>query len=796
MSDDRESREDQPADPKVSDERPEEVLLILPVRQTVLFPGVVLPIAVGRPRSLKAVQTAISEERGLGIVLQKDPSVEHPGPNDLFAVGTSCEILRYVAAPDGTGSAIVQGRRRFRIEEFVREDEVLEARVRWFDDDTSDELADDIKARHLVMQEKAGEIVSLMPHPPEGMAQMLGAVDSPAQLADLLANLLDITPEEKQALLETADLQQRIDAVIEKLDDYRRVLTLSREIRDKAKGEMSRAEREYRLRKELEVIQKELGERGGAEVDELRERIEDAHLPKEALEEATRELDRLGRIPESSPENSVIRDYLEWMIELPWSRFAEESLDIARARKILDEDHYGLEKVKKRILEFLAVKKLAPEGKGPILCLVGPPGVGKTSIGKSVARALNRPFVRLSLGGVHDESEIRGHRRTYIGAMPGNIIRSLRKAAVANPVFMLDEMDKLGTSFRGDPAAALLEVLDPEQNREFRDHYLGVPFDLSRVLFIGTANVLDQIPGPLRDRLEIIEIPGYTHEEKLEIAKRYLLPKALASTGLDRDRCRVTDAALNELIRGYTREAGCRRLEREIHALARSVATRIAEGETASVTIDADDVVRILGPRRYESEVALRTSVTGVATGLAWTPVGGEILFVEATRIPGKGGFVLTGQLGDVMKESARTALSLVKLEAHERGIDLAFFDEGEIHVHVPAGAVPKDGPSAGVAIYTALLSLLLDRKVRHDVAMTGEISLRGLVLPVGGIKEKVLAARAAGLRRVLLPKRNEKDLVDLPESARRDMEFAFLDHVRQLPGLALEGELEGAAQA
>ncbi len=556
----------------------EDLLLILPVRQTVLFPGVVLPIAVGRPRSLKAVQTAISEERGLGIVLQRDPSVEQPGPEDLYSVGTSCEILRYVAAPDGTGSAIVQGRRRFRIESFVREDETLEARIRWLEDDATEDLSDDIKARHLVMQEKAGEIVSLMPHPPEGMAQMLGAVDSPAQLTDLLANLLDITPEEKQALLETADLRRRIDAVIEKLDDYRRVLTLSREIRDKAKGEMTRAEREYRLRKELEVIQKELGERGGAEVDELRRRIEEAGLPEEALKEATRELERLGRIPESSPENSVIRDYLEWMIELPWSRFAEESLDIARARKILDEDHYGLEKVKKRILEFLAVKKLAPEGKGPILCLVGPPGVGKTSIGKSVARALDRPFIRLSLGGVHDESEIRGHRRTYIGAMPGNIIQSLRKAEVANPVFMLDEMDKLGTSFRGDPAAALLEVLDPEQNREFRDHYLGVPFDLSRVLFIGTANVLEQIPGPLRDRLEIIEIPGYTHEEKLEIAKRYLLPKALTATGLDRDRCRVTDEALVEVIQGYTREAGCRLLERRIHALARHVATRIAEG--------------------------------------------------------------------------------------------------------------------------------------------------------------------------------------------------------------------------
>ncbi len=796
MSDTTESHGEQTGLPEVSRSDSEDLLLILPVRQTVLFPGVVLPIAVGRPRSLKAVQTAIGEERGLGIVLQKDSSVEHPGPEDLYAVGTSCEILRYVAAPDGTGSAIVQGRRRFRIEAFVREDDVLEARVRWLEGDASEELTDEIKARHLVMQEKAGEIVSLMPHPPEGMAQMLSAVDSPAQLTDLLANLLDITPEEKQALLETADLPQRIDAVIEKLDDYRRVLTLSREIRDKAQGEMSRAEREYRLRKELEVIQKELGERGGAEVDELRKRIEGANLPEEALGEAMRELDRLGRIPESSPENSVIRDYLEWMIELPWSRFAEESLDIARARRILDEDHYGLEKVKKRILEFLAVKKLAPEGKGPILCLVGPPGVGKTSIGKSVARALNRPFIRLSLGGVHDESEIRGHRRTYIGAMPGNIIQSLRKAEVANPVFMLDEMDKLGASFRGDPAAALLEVLDPEQNREFRDHYLGVPFDLSRVLFIGTANVLDQIPGPLRDRLEIIEIPGYTHEEKLEIAKRYLLPKALASTGLDKDRCRVTDAALIELVRGYAREAGCRLLERSLHALARSVATRIAEGETASVTIDADDVLRILGPRRYESEIALRTSVTGVATGLAWTPVGGEILFVESTRIPGKGGFVLTGQLGDVMKESARAALSLVKLEAYERGIDLAFFDEGEIHVHVPAGAVPKDGPSAGVAIYTALLSLLLDRKVRHDVAMTGEISLRGLVLPVGGIKEKVLAAQAAGLRRVLLPKRNEKDLVDLPESARRDMEFVFLEHVHQIPDLALEGELEAAAPA
>ena len=567
------------------------------------------------------------------------------------------------------------------------------------------------------------------------------------------------------------------------------VLRLSKQIGDQTQETLSGRQREHILREQLRQIQKELGEGedGQAEIAELREAIEKAGMSEEAEKQAVKELKRLERMPDASAEHGMVRTYLDWLIELPWSKLSDDRIDIAEARRILDEDHYGLPKIKQRILEYLAVRKLKPEGKSPILCFVGPPGVGKTSLGQSIARAMGRKFVRLSLGGVHDEAEIRGHRRTYIGALPGNVIQSIRKAGTRNPVMMLDEMDKLGASFHGDPSAALLEVLDPEQNATFRDNYLAVPFDLSRVMFIGTANVLDQIPGPLRDRMEVIELPGYTEDEKVEIAKRYLVKRRLEATGLTPEQCAIEEDAIRAIIRDYTREAGVRNLERDIGAICHRVAMRIAEGDTTSMRIGADQLHAILGPRRFESEVAMRTSVPGVATGLAWTPTGGDILFVEAAKVPGNGRLILTGQLGEVMKESAQAALSLVKARASTLGVDPAAFEKSDIHVHVPAGAIPKDGPSAGVAMFTALASLLTGRTVRSDTAMTGEISLRGLVLPIGGVKNKVLAAVRAGITTVLLPERNKKDFEDVPEAAREAVRFVWLATVDDAIEAALE---------
>jgi ATP-dependent Lon protease len=558
------------------------------------------------------------------------------------------------------------------------------------------------------------------------------------------------------------------------------VLRLSKQIGEQTQESLQGRQREHILREQLRQIQKELGESDEAatEIAELRESITQAKMPEEAEKQAQKELKRLERTPEASAEHSMIRSYLDWLIELPWAKLSEERIDIAEARRILDEDHYGLPKIKQRILEFLAVRKLKPDGKSPILCFVGPPGVGKTSLGQSIARATGRKFARISLGGLHDEAEIRGHRRTYIGALPGNIIQAIRKAETRNPVLMLDEMDKLGQGFHGDPSAALLEVLDPEQNSTFRDNYLAVPFDLSRVMFVGTANVIDTIPGPLRDRMEIIELPGYTEEEKVEIAKRYLLRRQLEATGLEPGTCEITDDAIRGIIRDYTREAGVRNLEREIGAICHHVAMQIAEGKTERMRIDASDLQTVLGPRRFESEVAMRTSVPGVSTGLAWTPTGGDILFVECARVPGNGKLILTGQLGDVMKESAQAALSLVKARSSNLGIDASLFEKSDIHLHVPAGAIPKDGPSAGVAMFIAMVSLLTGRNVKSDTAMTGEISLRGLVLPVGGIKNKVLAAMRAGITTVLLPERNRRDFEDVPEAARKALNFVWLSTV------------------
>ena len=757
---------------------PDKALIILPTRNAVLFPGVVAPLGLGRPQSIAGAQAAARADKPIGVVLQKDPSIDTPGPDDLHKVGTVAEILRYVTAPDGTHHMVARGTRRFRITEFLPDypflvalvDEVGEAEV----------YSTEIAARMHLLKERAREAISLLPAIPKELADAIDQIQSPSALADFVANATDLTPAEKQDLLETFDVQERLDKILRSVIQQIEVLKLSKRIGEQTQESLQVRQREHILREQLRQIQKELGEgeEGATEIAELREAIEQAKMPEEAEKQAQKELKRLERTPEASAEHSMIRTYLDWLTELPWSKLSEERIDIAEARRILDEDHYGLPKIKQRILEFLAVRKLKPDGKSPILCFVGPPGVGKTSLGQSIARATGRKFQRISLGGLHDEAEIRGHRRTYIGALPGNIIQAIRKAETRNPVLMLDEMDKLGVGFHGDPSAALLEVLDPEQNSTFRDNYLAVPFDLSRVMFIGTANVIDTIPGPLRDRMEIIELPGYTEEEKLEIAKRYLLKRQMEATGLEPGALEITDEAILAIIRDYTREAGVRNLEREIGAIARHAATRIAEGQATRVRVDAPDLHAILGPRRFESEVAMRTSVPGVATGLAWTPTGGDILFIEAARVPGNGKLILTGQLGEVMKESAQAALSLVKARAGSLGIDGSVFEKSDIHLHVPAGAIPKDGPSAGVAMFIALTSLLTGRTVKSDVAMTGEISLRGLVLPVGGIKNKVLAAMRAGITTVLLPERNRKDYEDIPEAARNVMKFVWLSTV------------------
>jgi len=778
---------------------PDGALIILPVRQTVMFPGLVMPIAIGRPGSIAAAQEAARSEKMLGLLLQADPAVEDPKPEHLHRVGTSAEILRYVTAPDGTHHVICRGVRRFRVIEFLPGYPFLAAHVEEIG--TSEVMSAEIEARTRLLRARARDALQLLPNVPAEMLQAIDQADSPSMLADFIAGIMDIKPEEKQQVLETFDVRERLDKILALLAQRIEVLKLSKQIGEQTQQTLSSQQREHILREQLRQIQKELGEDDAKSTEILREAIEKAGMPKEAEEQAKKELKRLERMPDASPEHGMIRSYLEWLIELPWTKLDPESIDVAEARRILDEDHYGLPKVKRRILEYLAVRKLNPEGKSPILCFVGPPGVGKTSLGQSIARATGRKFARLSLGGVHDEAEIRGHRRTYIGAMPGNIIQSIRKTGTRNPVMMLDEVDKLGVGFHGDPSSALLEVLDPEQNATFRDNYLGVAFDLSKVMFIGTANMLDPIPGPVRDRMEVIELPGYTEDEKLEIAKRYLLARQLEATGLAAEQCEIAEGAIRTIITDYTREAGVRNLERHIGAVCRYVATQIAEGSSKRMRIDAAGLPAILGPRRFENEVGMRVSVPGVATGLAWTATGGDILFVEATRVPGRNKLILTGQLGDVMRESAQAALTLVKARAQELGIDPKLFEKSDLHIHVPAGAVPKDGPSAGVAMFTALVSLLTGRTVRSDTAMTGEISLRGLVLPIGGVKEKALAATRAGITTVLLPARNQKDLEDVPETARNKVRFVWLEKVDDAIAAALaptderdEREISGRA--
>jgi len=757
---------------------PDDALIIVAVRNIVLFPGVVAPITINRPKSIAAAQQALREQRPIGILLQRNGEVNDPTPDDLYRVCTIANIVRYITAPDEAHHIICQGVQRARILDFLPGTPFPVARFVQIPEPTTS--SSEIEARFLNLQRQAVEAIQLIPQAPQELVGVFQSTTSPAALADLATSYMDIKPAEKQEILETVDLSKRMERVSAFLAERLEVLRLTNEIGQKTKAAFDERQREAILREQMATIQRQLGEGDGKaqEIAELTEAIAKAKMPPEAESQARKELRRYERMPEAAGESGMVRTYLDWLTELPWALPEEKPIDIKQARRILDEDHFGLEKIKGRIIEYLAVRKLAPQGKAPILCFVGPPGVGKTSLGQSIARAMSRPFVRVSLGGVHDEAEIRGHRRTYIGSLPGNIIQGIKKAGARNCVMMLDELDKMGRGVQGDPSAAMLEVLDPEQNATFRDNYLGIPFDLSRVVFIATANMLDTVPGPLLDRMEIISLPGYTEEEKLEIARRYLVRRQLEANGLMAEQAEITPEALRQLINGYTREAGVRSLEREIGRALRYAAVQIAEGSATKVTIEPKDLTPILGAPRFEGEIALRTSVPGVATGLAWTPVGGDILFIEATRVPGRGALILTGQLGDVMRESVQAALTLVKSRATQLGIDPAIFEKSDIHVHVPAGATPKDGPSAGVAMFTALTSLLTDRTVRHDTAMTGEISLRGLVLPVGGIKEKVVAAAAAGLTRVMLPARNRRDYEDIPKSARDKLSFIWLEQV------------------
>jgi ATP-dependent Lon protease len=775
---------------------PNDALIIVPVRNTVLFPGTVSPITIGRPKSVAAAQQALREQRPVGILLQRNPEVDDPGPDDLSRICTVANIIRYITGPDETHHIICQGIQRARILDYLPGTPFPAARVLHIPEPTT--TSPEIEARFLNLQRQAVEAIQLLPQAPPELVALFESTTSPAALADLATSYMDIKPQDKQEILETIDLSLRMEKVSRHLAERLEVLRLTAEIGQKTKATFDERQREAILREQMATIQRQLGEGDGKsqEVADLNAAIAKAQMPAEAENQARKEVRRYERMPEGAAEAGMVRSYLDWLIELPWALPEEKTIDIPQARRILDEDHFGLEKIKSRIIEYLAVRKLAPHGKAPILCFVGPPGVGKTSLGQSIARAMDRPFVRVSLGGVHDEAEIRGHRRTYIGALPGNIIQAIKKAGSRNCVMMLDEIDKMGRGIQGDPSAAMLEVLDPEQNSTFRDNYLGVPFDLSRVVFIATANMLDTIPGPLQDRMEIISLPGYTEDEKLEIARRYLVRRQLEANGLKPEQAEIDLEAIRLMIKGYTREAGVRALEREIGRALRHAAVQIAEGSLRKVTVGAKELTDVLGPPRFEGEIAMRTSVPGVATGLAWTPVGGDILFIEATRVPGKGALILTGQLGDVMRESAQAALTLVKSRAAQLGIDPSIFEKSDIHVHVPAGATPKDGPSAGVAMFTALASLLTNETVRSDTAMTGEISLRGLVLPVGGIKEKVVAAAAAGLTRVMLPARNRRDFEEIPQGARDKLEFVWLERVDDAVAAALEEKRKVAVAA
>jgi len=759
---------------------------ILAIRNTVIFPVLAFPINVGRDKSLEAVERALAGDKLLGIVAQQDAKNEDPDVGELYNTGTVVKILKSVKMPGNKLNVIIQGLARIKIERWEGTDPCLKAQVRVFEEGT--ESTPELESLMSTMRELAQKIIDLSPHIPSEASFLVRSIDNPGILADIVSSNLSIGVEEKQELLETFDTKERMTKVIALLNKEIQVLELSNKIQTEVKGEMDKAQREYFLREQLKAIQKELGEVDDRqeEFEELKKGIKKARMPKEVEKVAFKELKRMSRMSPGAAEYTVSRTYLDWLIEMPWVTSTDDLMDVNEAGRILDEDHYGLEKVKQRILEYLAVRKLKRDMKGPILCLVGPPGVGKTSLAKSVARALGRKMVRISLGGVRDEAEVRGHRRTYIGSLPGKILKGIKKAGTNNPVFVLDEIDKLGMDYRGDPSSALLEVLDPEQNDTFMDHYLDVPFDLSKVLFIATANLADPIPGPLRDRMEIIEIPGYTQEEKMKIARQYLLPEALEEHGLTTESLEIPDEALRFLIGSYTREAGVRSLKREIAAVTRWTAKEVASGkQTAKLVLTPEKIEEIRGPIHFFAEVAERTSVPGVATGLAWTAAGGDILFIEATKMKGKGAIQLSGSLGDVMKESVGVARSYIRASAAELGIDPDVFDSLDVHVHVPSGAIPKDGPSAGVTMLTAMVSLLTGLKVDPSIAMTGEATLRGAVLPVGGIKEKVLAAHRAGIRTVLLPDKCRKDLVEVPKEIRDDMTFHFCSRMEEVLGHA-----------
>jgi ATP-dependent Lon protease len=772
-----------------------ELLPVLPLRGIVIFPSQIHPFLVSRASSLKLIEDVGQNSRIIGLAAQKNPEEENPGPEGLFQRGTAVRILKMLKYPDQSVRVLVQGLARIELRQFTQREPYFIAQVgRLAETLVPDKEADALQA-NLVNQ--FSKFVSLVPYLPDELQVMAMQVRDPARLTDLVASYLKIAVEELQDLLSTLDVRQRLEKLLVILSREIELLELGHKIQSQVQTELNKNQREYYLRQQLKAIQKELGEGDGrsSEIEDLEKKIEAAKMPEEARKAADKELDRLRMIPPESAEHTVVRTYLDWLVSLPWGTATEDNLDIKNARHVLDEDHYDLEKVKERILEFLAVRKLKQDTKGPILCFVGPPGTGKTSLGRSIARALGRKFVRLSLGGIRDEAEIRGHRRTYIGSLPGRIIQGLRNAGSNNPLFILDEVDKLGADFRGDPASALLEVLDTEQNNSFVDHYLDVPFDLSRVLFLTTANVLDTIPHALRDRMELLELPGYTEEEKLKIFDRYLVPKQLVENGLNGTKIEFTREAVSEIIRSYAREAGLRNLEREIARIFRKIARSITEGDTAPERITIEMLQKYLGAPKFFAEVAERTNEPGVATGLAWTQNGGDIIFIESTRMNGQKGLLLTGSLGDVMKESAQAALSYIRSRAERLGIPPDFYEKSDIHVHVPAGAIPKDGPSAGVTIAASLASLLTGRPVRADIAMTGEITLRGKVLPVGGIKEKVLAARRAGIRTVILPRRNERDLDDIPPELRVEMETIFVDTVDEVLAHALRDDHAQQAQ-
>ena len=761
-------------------------LPILPLRDTVVFPHIVTPLVVAREKSVQLINEVIAGSRILGLVAQREAEVEEPGLKDVFEYGCAAIILRMLKFPDGSLRVLVQGLSRIRLRRLVQETPYMIGEVQTLAEKITSTTELEALKRNVAIQFQ--KVVSLIPQLPDELQVVVVNTNDPDKLADLVASNLNLTLYEKQEILEAIDVKKRLKKLTIHVNRELEVLEMGSKIQDKVQTELGKNQREYFLREQLRAIQKELGigDERSAEIEELQKKIEAAQLPEEAKKEALRELDRLSKMQPGAAEYTVARTYLDWMVVLPWAKSTEDNLDIKAAGNVLDADHYDLIKVKERILEYLAVRKLKANTKGPILCFVGPPGVGKTSLGRSIARAMGRNFIRISLGGVHDEAEIRGHRRTYIGALPGRIIQGIKNAGSNNPIFMLDEVDKIGQDFRGDPSSALLEVLDPQQNFSFTDHYLDVPFDLSRVMFITTANVLDTIPSALRDRLEVLELPGYIEEEKVQIAFTYLVPRQIEENGLRKKEIKFLKTAITKIIRDYTREAGVRNLERQIATICRKVAKKRAAGESGVIIIAPESVVEMLGPPRFYFEVSERTNEPGVAVGLAWTPTGGDVLFIEATHMSGTKGLMLTGQLGEVMKESAQAGLSYIRAHARELGIEDKFFKENDLHIHVPAGAIPKDGPSAGVTMATALVSLILKQPVRSDIAMTGEITLRGKVLPVGGIKEKVLAARRAGIRKVILPAKNRDDLEEIPEHAKKEMTFFFVSSLGEVLELAL----------